>query len=246
MLSELVYSTTATLGGGVAYTSRITELDAYDEIVASCYSDVAGSLAIQQSNDGTNWDVVKTIAYAAAGVAPVAVPIVAKYGRVVYTNGGVAQAAFRLFVAKKKGADFSTDLNTLLADLAIAKAQGGLTTFGEEAVLATDVNGVTWKTLLDKSTITGPTEIWGFKATKGGVWAGNSKIRIVTAAAVKIWPFGAEAVEGTDFVDGVDVDFPAPVSVPVASGYIVQFRSSDAGDGAGETAALTVYAVTRS
>lgn len=130
--------------------------------------------------------------------------------------------------------------------LATIQAALGLTTFGTETAAATDVDGVTWKDLLDKSSITGPTEIWGLKATKGGVWAGSAKVRVVTAAGTKIWPFAAEAVEGTDFVDGVALPFPAPICIPQATGYKVQFRSSDAGDGAGETLALEVYAITRS
>ena len=279
MLSETVYSTTTPVLATVAVASKVFTLDAHDEIVASCYSDVAGSLAIQQSFDGTNWDIVKTIAYTAAAVVGISVPIQGRYGRVVYTNGGVNQTTFRLYVAKKKGVDHTTeltdihaDIGAILADIGDASASTlgsllailgnpatalattlaliqktlGLTTYGTETAAATDVDGTTWKDLLDKSALTGPTEIWGFKATSGGVWAGDEKIRIITGAGVKIWPFGTEAVEGTDFIDATDLDFPAPVCVPEATGYKVQFRSSDAGDGAGETLALTVYAVTRS
>lgn len=247
MLSEIVVSTTTALGIGGVFTSPRFDADAYDEIAISCYSNVAGSLAVQQSNDGTNYDVVKTITYTAAAVVAIAAPITAKYGRLVYTNGGVAQTSFRLYGAKKKGVDHTTALADLQADIDIIQAAAaGLTTFSQETAAATAVDGVTWKDLLDKSTITGPTEIWGFKVTKGGTWAGSSKVRIVTGAGTKIWPFGDEAVDGTDFVDAADVDFPAPVCVPQATGYKLQFRSSDAGDGAGETLAATVYAVTRS
>lgn len=240
MLGEIVVSTIVPLVGLAAWTSARFTMDAHDEIAISCYSDVAGSLAVQQSNDGTNYDVLRTIPYIAAAQTAIAVPITAKYGRLVYTNGVGAQAAFRLFAAKKKGVDHTAQLNDIGSTL-------GLTTFGIETVAATAVNGVTWKDLLDKSVITGPTEIWGFQVTEGGVWAGTSKLRITTGAGTKIWPFAAEAVEGTDYVDAVDVEFPAPVCVPVASGYKIQFRSSNAGDGAGETLALTaLYVVTRS
>lgn len=118
-----------------------------------------------------------------------------------------------------------------------------LTTYGQETVAAMDVNGVTWKDLLDKSVLASDTEIWGITVTKGGAWAGNAKLRITNGAGTKIFPFAAEAVEGTDFTDAVAWAFPAAIAVAAADGYKVQFRSSDAGDGAGETLALTELAV---
>lgn len=114
----------------------------------------------------------------------------------------------------------------------------GLTTFQQESAAATDVDGTNWKTLLDKSTLTLPVNIYGFKVTKGGAWAGNAKIRIVTGAGTKIFPFQAEYIEGTDFVDATQAVFNFVVNVPANVGYIVQFRSSNAGDGAGETLTL--------
>ena len=122
MLSEIVVSTTTALGIGGVFTSPRFDADAYDEIAISCYSNVAGSLAVQQSNDGTNYDVVKTITYTAAAVVAIAAPITAKYGRLVYTNGGVAQTSFRLYGAKKKGVDHTTALADLQADIDIIKA----------------------------------------------------------------------------------------------------------------------------
>ena len=112
-----------------------------------------------------------------------------------------------------------------------------LTTFKQETVAATDVNGTTWKDLLDKSTLTKPTKICGFMVTVAGTWAGNAKIRIVDGSGNKIFPFKDEYVEGTDFSSATQVDFTFPVVVPVADGYKFQFRSS-AADGAGDTLQL--------
>jgi hypothetical protein len=131
------------------------------------------------------------------------------------------------------------DAANLPADVDLIKAAIGKTVFGTETEGATDVNGTTWKDLLDKSTLTAHTEIWALKLTTAGTWAGNCKIRITDGAANKLFPFGDEAVENTDFISGVEWAFPAPVVVPLATGYKIQFRSSDAGDGAGETCALT-------
>lgn len=113
-----------------------------------------------------------------------------------------------------------------------------LTTFKQETVGATEVDGTTWKDLLDKSTITKPTKICGFKVTVAGAWAGKAKIRIVDGAGAKIFPFQDEYVQDTEFTSGTQVIFNFPVVVPVADGYKFQFRSSDGGDGAGETLQL--------
>ncbi len=113
-----------------------------------------------------------------------------------------------------------------------------LTVFSQEAVGAMDSNGVNWVDLLDKSTITKPTKIHGFKVTKAGAWAGDPKIRITDGAGNKIFPFQAEYVEGTDFTSGEQAVLSFPISIPVADGYKFQFRSSDGGDGAGETLQL--------
>lgn len=113
-----------------------------------------------------------------------------------------------------------------------------LASFKQETAAATDVNGTTWKDLLDKSTITKPTKICGFKVTVGGTWAGNAQVRIVDGSDNKLFPFKASYQEGTDFTTGNQVVFSFPAVVPVADGYKFQFRSTSAADGAGETLQL--------
>lgn len=109
----------------------------------------------------------------------------------------------------------------------------------QETAGATTVNGTTWATLHDGSGITKATKLCGMKVTKGGTWAGNVQLRIVDGAGTtKIWPFQAQYVEGTDFIDATEMVFQWQVLVTVADGYIVQFRSSNAADGAGETLTL--------
>ena len=114
----------------------------------------------------------------------------------------------------------------------------GLTSFKQETAGATAVNGTTWGDLLDKSTITKPTKICGFMVTIAGTWAGNAKIRIVDGSGNKIFPFKDEYIQGTDFFSATQVDFTFAVVVPIADGYKVQFRSSNAADGAGDTLQL--------
>jgi len=111
-------------------------------------------------------------------------------------------------------------------------------TFKQETAGPTDVNGTTWKDLLDRSNLTKTTKICGFKVTVAGAWAGKAKIRITDGAGNKIFPFQDEYVQDTDFTSGSVVVFNFPVTVPAATGYKFQFRSSDNTDGAGKTLEL--------
>ena len=113
-----------------------------------------------------------------------------------------------------------------------------LTTFKQETAPATDVNGTTWKDLLDKSTITKPTKICGFKVTVAGVWAGKAQVRIADGAGTKIFPFQDQYEQDTDFASGEQAVFNFPVVAPVADGYKFQFRSTNVADGVGETLQL--------
>ena len=114
-----------------------------------------------------------------------------------------------------------------------------LTSFKQEIAPATDVNGTTWKDLLDKSTITKPTKICGFKVTAAGTWAGKAQVRITKGdGTTKIFPFQDQYEQDTDFTSGTQWVFNFPVVVPVADGYRFQFRSTDPGDGAGKTLQL--------
>ena len=110
--------------------------------------------------------------------------------------------------------------------------------FAQEVVGAMDVDGVTWKDLLDKSILTKPTKLCGFKVTVGGAWAGKAQVRIVDSVGNKIFPFQAQYEQDTDFTSGTQVLLNFPVVVPMANGYKFQFRSTNAADGAGETLAL--------
>ncbi len=112
------------------------------------------------------------------------------------------------------------------------------TTFGRETAGATDANGTTWVDLKDLSSLSVQTMLCGFKVTTAGTWAGNAKIRITDGSGNKLWPFGDELVQGTDFVSGTQYELTFPINVTTAKGYKFQFRSSDGGDGAGETLAL--------
>lgn len=92
-------SSTATLGGGAAFTGTSEDIRHVAQVQINVFSDVASAtdgLSIQQSSNGTNWDITDTYTVPAATGKTFSVQPAANFFRVVYTNGGGAQSAFRL------------------------------------------------------------------------------------------------------------------------------------------------------
>ena len=92
-------STTTPLAGSATFTGTSTEVLNYGVIFVNVYADVASGtdgLEIEQSSDGTNWDHSDCYTVPAATGKNYSINPCARYVRVKYTNGGSAQATFRL------------------------------------------------------------------------------------------------------------------------------------------------------
>jgi len=98
-------STATPLTSGSVFTGTAFNTLDFGFIFITVFSDVASAtdgLSFQQSSDGTNWDVTDVFNYIANSGKPYSIQPAAKWFRVVYTNGGTNQAAFRLQVIFKK------------------------------------------------------------------------------------------------------------------------------------------------
>lgn len=92
-------STASVLAGGAVFTGTSEDISQYGMAtvsVAASHASATNGLSIQQSSDGTNWDVVDTYTVAAAVAATFSLPRQEKFFRVVYTNGATLQTSFRL------------------------------------------------------------------------------------------------------------------------------------------------------
>jgi len=101
---SVVNSSVVTLGSGAVFTGTAEDITNYGDVRVSVFADVASAtngLQIQQSQDGTNWDASDAYTVPAATNKVYGVAACARYFRVVYTNGGTIQAAFRLQVCYK-------------------------------------------------------------------------------------------------------------------------------------------------
>jgi hypothetical protein len=100
-----VNSSTATLGGAGVFTGTGESSLNYEAVTVSVMAIGAsappGTLSVQQSSDGTNWDIQDSFSVAGGTASPtgsfdIIVPLVASNFRIVYTNGATAQTSFRL------------------------------------------------------------------------------------------------------------------------------------------------------
>jgi hypothetical protein len=95
---DLAGSTTTALAANASVTLGPYDALNYKYINISVFADQPGTLYIDQSPDGTNWDVSESISVSANAGQAISREIVARYVRVRYVNGATAQTTFRLYV----------------------------------------------------------------------------------------------------------------------------------------------------
>ena len=70
-------------------------------IAGTVFSDVGGTLYVEQSGDGLSWDVVDTVSVSGGTGAKFSYEKVTPHARVRYVNGGTDQRVFRLYVFRR-------------------------------------------------------------------------------------------------------------------------------------------------
>lgn len=92
-----IISTSTALGGNATYNSGAKGADRADRITGSVFADQAGTVYIEQSANGTNWDISTDYAVTASDGKGFSEEVLLPYVRIRYTNGGTPQGAFRLY-----------------------------------------------------------------------------------------------------------------------------------------------------
>lgn len=101
-----VNSTAVALGIGGIFTGPAEETTDYADIRITVFADqpsATDGLQIQQSSNGTAWDISDNYTLPVATGRPFSVAASARFFRIVYTNGATAQTAFRLQTKFYKG-----------------------------------------------------------------------------------------------------------------------------------------------
>ena len=105
VLHNMLLSSTVPVFVANVYASEHFSTIAYpgNNIVGLLLSNQAGTLAIEQSNDHTNWDLSETVAIVAGVAREFVADVVASYCRVKFTHGGAAPTVWRLGVYMRAG-----------------------------------------------------------------------------------------------------------------------------------------------
>jgi hypothetical protein len=99
-------TSSATLTNGSTYSSGSVVTDRTDRIVGSVFADQNGVLYIEQSFDGTNWDISTSYNITANNGEGFSEELVAPYARIRFNNNsGSNQGAFRLFAKSSSAGD---------------------------------------------------------------------------------------------------------------------------------------------
>lgn len=80
------------------WDSGVLQTGTHDRITGLIYADQAGTLFIEQSADGQNWDLSEEVAVVAETGQGFSEELVAPFTRVRFENGPVAQSEFRISV----------------------------------------------------------------------------------------------------------------------------------------------------
>ena len=89
-------STTSPVLANITFVGTATEVKEYSTIVINVYADQNGTLFVEHSSDGTNWDISNSYPYTAAEEYSLRTPVIARYYRLRFTNGVTDQTAFRM------------------------------------------------------------------------------------------------------------------------------------------------------
>lgn len=118
-------STTSVLSGGAVFTGTSDSVVNYASIMVSVFAShasAADGLSLQQSSNGTNWDITDTYTIPATTGKVFTINPSSSFFRIVYTNGATLQTSFRLqvvykYIAATESSQRATDGYTNETDL---------------------------------------------------------------------------------------------------------------------------------
>lgn len=140
---SIVNSTVTNLAGAAVFTGTSEDMTEYASIVVSVFSShvsATDGLSIQQSSDGTNWDLVDTDTIPATTGKTFSVPVQAKFYRVVYTNGATLTTSLRIQTIFSKNAKKGSAVRP-------QDARANDNDFEENLSYLMGFNGTTWDRL---------------------------------------------------------------------------------------------------
>lgn len=97
--------TTALLGNAEVFTGKTNLRDRYDTVEGIVFADESGTLNVDHSPDGLNWDYTDTLAVVADAGDTFTYPLNAPFWRLRYVNDATPQTEFRLSASTQAAGD---------------------------------------------------------------------------------------------------------------------------------------------
>jgi hypothetical protein len=85
------------LGANGVLTLGPMQTETAQTIAGSVFSDQSGTMLVQQTFDGSNWDISQSFTVVGGTAQSFNVSVIAPVSQIVYTNGATPQGTFRLF-----------------------------------------------------------------------------------------------------------------------------------------------------
>lgn len=163
-------STTTPLLSAATFTGTSRDVSAYSSVIVSCLADVAGTLYIEFSINGTNWDSSLSFTVSAATNEVHRVTVTRQYFRIRYVNNGTNQTYFRLQTLIGSQSALSSGLNAVVqqdADsLVVRNIDSEIDIANSKYVGYSIVNKAGINTDIDTGSI--PEDIWDVGGTYTG------------------------------------------------------------------------------
>lgn len=190
-------SSTANLAAGAVFTGTSEEVTQYTSVTVSIYTshvNATDGLQMQQSMDGTNWDIIDAYNIPATTGKTFAVHCVARYFRLVYTNGATATTSLRIQTIYHL-------VSPMQSSVRPQDGRGNDNDMGEELAYMMGYNGTSWDRV---RTLAGAVAISGSQAaTTSASWTSATAANTaITANVTGYNTVSVSAVQGTNITGG--------------------------------------------
>lgn len=253
-------SSTTVLAGNATFTGLAEEVKDYSMALVSVFTDQASAsdgLSVQQSSDGSNWDITDVYSIPASTGKTFSFQIAARYLRLVYTNGSTLQGSFRLMTvyhqvpvkdSSQRPGDAISNENDLTEMMAFGMGYNGATWDRLRSGPGTGVAALRVVTAVDSVAsvyVNNPVDNGDSATALRVVVAGNSAAS-VTATQAGTWNIGTvTAVTGitntvaTALVDSSGVAYSGSNPLPTTASVTL---SAATGQGDGSAALRVIQA----
>lgn len=96
---------TTPLAKEATWTSQTRLRERHDTVMGAVFANKAGELFVEQSADGTNWDVSEKLSVEASKTKSINVTLILPYWRLRFVNGTEANTVFRISANTQAGGD---------------------------------------------------------------------------------------------------------------------------------------------